>query len=464
MSKTAVAMALAVAALIAPARAQDAKGVIAEALGALGASDLASVSVSGVAAEGNFGQSRTISFGLASTSFANFTQTFDFAGSRARTTGTPKTGTPLDRSIAPGAGWPEQFEIWTTPWGFLRGAAAASPSLKRQRIEGVEYRVITWTPPHTSPSGEPYRVVGYINPESLLTRVETWVEHPIFGDMHVETRFTEYRNFGGIGAPTRIARRLVGMETFVMAIGSVRANPADLMPLLTAAAPAPRPATQAPPTAAEKLAEGVYRIAGSYVALAVEFRDHLVIVEAGGDEARGLAVLAETKRLFPGKRVRYVVNTHPHFDHAGGLPPLVADGITIIADDPSRYFLEQALRSPRTLVGDALSKSKRKATVESVIEKRVLTDGSRTLELHHVERLDHSDAMLLAYLPKERILFTADFELPEAGARASPSIEALARNVDRLQLEFDRHVAVHAGASDRALTRAGLRALAGLDQ
>jgi glyoxylase-like metal-dependent hydrolase (beta-lactamase superfamily II) len=462
--KTAAAVGLALAALIAPALAQDARGVVDEALAALGASDLTAISVSGVAAEGNFGQSRTISFGLASTSIANFTQTFDFAGARARTTGvTPERA--VDRSISPADGWAEQFEIWVTPWGFLRGAAAASPSLRRRRIDDVDYRVITWTPSQTSPAGQPYRVAGYIDPAGLLARVETWVEHPIFGDMHVETRFSEYRNFGGIGAPTRIARRLVGMETFVMAIGSVRANPADLTRLLTspAPAPAPRAAASAPPFS-ERLAEGVYRIAGSYAALAVEFRDHAVVVEAGGDEARGLAVIAETKRLFPGKRIRYVVNTHPHFDHAGGLPPFVAEGVTIIADDPSRYFLEQALRSPRTLLGDALARSKRRASVEGVVEKRVLTDGARTLELHHVERLEHSDAMLLAYLPKERILFTADFELPAEGERASPSVETLARNVERLQLDFDRHVAVHAGASDRALTRAGLLALAGLDQ
>ena len=117
------------------------------------------------------------------------------------------------------------------------------------------------------------------------------------------------------------------METFVAAISAAVANPPNLEQLMTApvpgAAPGPgRGAQAAPPApavASEKLAEGVYRITGGYVALAVEFKEYVVVLEGGQNEARGLAILAETKRLFPNKRIRYVVNTHPHFDHAGGL-------------------------------------------------------------------------------------------------------------------------------------------------
>ena len=95
---------------------------------------------------------------------------------------------------------------------------------------------------------------------------------------------------------------------------------------------------------------------------------------AGESEARGLAVMAETKRLIPNKRIKYVVNTHPHFDHASGLPPFAADGLIVLTDDNSQYFVEQALRSPRTLVGDVLAKSRKKPKVEGVIEKLVLQD------------------------------------------------------------------------------------------
>ncbi|HET9012351.1 MAG TPA: MBL fold metallo-hydrolase, partial [Gemmatimonadaceae bacterium] len=185
---------------------------------------------------------------------------------------------------------------------------------------------------------------------------------------------------------------------------------------------------------------------------------YVVVLEAGQNEARGLAVLNETRRLFPQKKVKYVVNTHAHFDHAGGLPPFVAEGITIITDDNNKYFLLPALGSPRTLVGDALAKSKKKPAIDGVEKKLVLRDAMRTLELHHVERLEHSDGMLIAYLPKERILFTADFPLPVAGQPMNPSAATLVENLNRLGLDFDRYVTVHAPAPDRPLTRADVMA------
>jgi glyoxylase-like metal-dependent hydrolase (beta-lactamase superfamily II) len=258
------------------------------------------------------------------------------------------------------------------------------------------------------------------------------------------------------------------METMVVAIREVRANPPNLAELLTGpaagrggAAPAPGAAgaTAAPTVASEKLADGVYRITGGYVAMAVEFKDHVVVLEGGQNEARGQAIIAEASRLFPSKRIKYVVNTHPHFDHAGGLPPFIAGGITLLVDDNSKFFVEAALGSPRTLVGDALGKSKKKPKVQGVIEKMVLQDETRTLELHHVKDLEHSDAMLIAYLPKERILFTADFNVPAPGQPVSPTIATLVANIERLKLDFDRHVTVHPPNPDRVLTKADLLAL-----
>jgi hypothetical protein len=69
----------------------------------------------------------------------------------------------------------------------------------------VTYQVVTWSPAQKAPSGQPYRVIGYINPQQVLDRVETWVEHPVLGDLHVETFFSDYADFGGgLLAPARI--------------------------------------------------------------------------------------------------------------------------------------------------------------------------------------------------------------------------------------------------------------------
>jgi glyoxylase-like metal-dependent hydrolase (beta-lactamase superfamily II) len=459
--------------------AQDAKAVIAEASKAMGVTGLNALTYSGTAAQGNFGQSRTISFGLASTSIKNYIRTIDFTQPASHATGStlpppvkggppPQPGT-LDQVISTATpAWPQQYQIWATPWGFLRGAAANNATVKSRTIEDVAYKVVTWSPPQKAPSGQAYKLIGYINQNNLIDRVETWVEHPIFGDMKVELFYTNYKDFHGLKAPGTTRVRQQGMETFVVSITDARANPANLAELM---APAPGgrggagggaagAASAAPPTvASEKLADGVFRITGGYVSLAVEFKDYVVVLEGGQNEARGLAVIAETKRLFPNKRIKYVVNTHPHFDHSGGLPPFVAEGITILVDDNAKFFTEASFSQPRTLVGDTLGKSKKKPKVEGVIDKMVLQDETRTLELHHVKDLEHSDAMLIAYLPKEKILFTADFNIPAPGQPVSPSIPVLVANIDRLHLDFDRYVTVHAPNPDRPLTRADLLAL-----
>jgi glyoxylase-like metal-dependent hydrolase (beta-lactamase superfamily II) len=208
------------------------------------------------------------------------------------------------------------------------------------------------------------------------------------------------------------------------------------------------------------MAEGVYRITGGYVALAVEFKDHVVVLEGGQNEARGLAVIAETKRVIPNKPIRFVVNSHAHFDHASGLAPFAAEGVTIITHANNKAFLEKALSGPRTLVGDSLAKANRKPKVESAGDKRVLRDETHTIELHHIKDLAHSDGMLVAFLPKERILFTADFNIPAQGQPPAPAIATLVQNIERLKLDFEGHVLVHAPNPDRPMTRADLMALA----
>jgi glyoxylase-like metal-dependent hydrolase (beta-lactamase superfamily II) len=465
-------------------RAQDAAATIAAAQKAMGAEALTSITYSGTAANGNFGQSKSIAGPLAMTAITSYTRAIDLGQPYSRATGPtmppavpgappPQPGM-FNQGIAPTASWTQQIEIWITPWGFLKGAAANAATTRTQRIGGKPFTVVSWSPSsHKAPSGAPYRLNGYINDQNLIERVETWIEHPVAGDLHVEVSYSDYRDFGGLKVPGKIVQRRAGMQTFEATITNASANPSNLAQLLQPPAPAgggragapgaaPAPAAAAPappPVQSEKLADGVYRITGGYVALAVEFKDHVVVLEGGQNEARGLAVIAETKKLFPAKPIRYVVNTHAHFDHASGLAPFAAEGIAIITHANNRAFLEKSLAAPRTLVGDALAKSSRKPRVESAGDKRVLKDDTRTIELHHVKGLEHSDGMLIAFLPKERVLFTGDFNVPAAGVPPAPAIRTLVENTDRLKLDFERHVLVHAPNPDRPLTRADLIAL-----
>ncbi len=439
------------------ASAQDAKAVLAQATQAMGISNLKSISVSGTASYGNFGQSRTLSFGLASTTIRDYTWTIDFEHGVARATGVAvppgaPNGVPpgpFEELITPRSPGIKQLEIWTTPWGFLKGAAMGPITMKSQKAEipgapsdDTVYRAITWVPPFKSASGRPYKIVGYIGATNMVEKVETWIDHPFMGDLEVMFSYRNYADASGVKVPVKISRQNIGMEVFVANLATAEANPPDLAAMLASSSapsssPSPAPPVSNPPVAAEKLADGVYRLTGGYDALVVGLKSESVILGGGGDQARGLALVAEAKRLFPGTPVRYAVSMHGHFDHAMVLPAFASEGITILTDDQSRYFLEQSLLLPRTLLGDVLATSKKKAKFESVMEKVVLGDAARSIELHHLKQIPHADGMLAAWLPQDKILFVSDIELPVAGGAPSPSLLALLTNVDRLGLNFE---------------------------
>jgi glyoxylase-like metal-dependent hydrolase (beta-lactamase superfamily II) len=200
----------------------------------------------------------------------------------------------------------------------------------------------------------------------------------------------------------------------------------------------------------EKLGDGVFRLTtgnGSYDSVIVEFKDYIMMLEAGQSEARALAYVAETKKMYPNKPIRYVMNTHPHSDHTGGLPVLVAEGATIITHKNNEEFFSRALSTPLTLLNDSLATKPTKVKIETVSEKKVYTDGTRRVELYHIYPAPHSNGLLVAYLPKERVLFQGDFSLPAPGQPANDHVKALVPALEKLNLDFERYINVHAPAA-----------------
>jgi glyoxylase-like metal-dependent hydrolase (beta-lactamase superfamily II) len=261
-----------------------------------------------------------------------------------------------------------------------------------------------------------------------------------------------------------------GWPFFQVDVTAATANPPDVATLVpppppgagrggpgVGAAPAggagrggPGGAAPAITVTSEKLGDGLHRLTtgpGSYDSVIVEFKDYVMMLEAGQSEARALAYIAETKKLVPNKPIRYVMNTHPHADHTGGLPAMVAEGATIVTQKNNETFFEKALNTPRTLLTDALARNPKKAKVETVLEKKAYSDGTRTVEMYHVSPVPHSNGLMIAYIPKEKILFQGDFSLPVAGQPANDHIKALVPILEKLNLDFDRYINVHASAT-----------------
>src|SRR5205823_14506967 len=130
-------------------------------------------------------------------------------------------------------------------------------------------------------------------------------------------------------------------------------------------------------------------ITGGYAVIAVDFKDGIALIECGQSEPRALAVIAEAKRLIPGKPIKYLINTHSHIDHSSGLRAFVAEGATILTHQVNKTYLEKTLSLPHTLNPDAAQKNGRKPIVEAFGDKKVLTDGTHTIELYRLENFLH---------------------------------------------------------------------------
>jgi glyoxylase-like metal-dependent hydrolase (beta-lactamase superfamily II) len=350
--------------------------------------------------------------------------------------------------------WAGSLEFYITPWGFLKGAAENNATVSHRKAEGKSYTVLTWSPAVKAPSGKSYVINGFVDDKNMVDRVETWLGENIMGDMHIVATYSGWKDFGGVMAPSKIVQTRGGWPFFEVDVTAAKANPSDIATL--APAPAGRgpggggPPPQAPLTVTtEKLGDGLYRLTtgpGSYDSVVVEYKDYIMMLEAGQSEARALAYVAEIKKLFPNKPIRYVMNTHPHSDHTGGLPVLVAEGAIIITQKNNEEFLDRALNTPRTLMTDTLAKNPKKAKFETVTEKKVYSDGTRTVEMYHIYPAPHSNGLIIAYIPKEKVIFQGDFSV-NPGEPANDHVKAIVPVLERLNLDYDRYINVHASAA-----------------
>jgi len=502
--RTVSAAALLVALSWTTAAAQDARAVVAAAAKAMGTETLNSITYSGTARNGAFGQSKSIGNPMGPvnlTQITQYTRTINFEKGEPTALVSRATG-PTQPPTVPGVpapmpgvfnqnitnqqvsnNWNQALNFWLTPWGFVKGAAASNATVRK---DGGQ-QVVSFSPAgFKSPSDQMYTVTGYINNQNLVTKVETRVEHAVAGDLLVEFEYSNYQNMNGVQVPTRIVQRQAGLPTFEANITAATPNPSNLAQLLTVPPPPARgggaggpaappagaaaqggrgaaPAGAAPQAAApavEKLGDGVFKIGGNYAALAVDMGDHILVVESGGSDARGMEVMAAAKQAIPGKPVRFVVNSHPHFDHASGLAAAVAEGATILTHRNNEQVLERLLSGPRTLAGDSLSKvAKRRTDVVLGVGDRDVRKGTngKVVELHHIPN-EHSDGMFAIYLPAEKALYTADITVVNPNPGQLGTVKSMVQALDTLKLDFNTFIPAHPPNPDRTLTRADVMA------
>jgi glyoxylase-like metal-dependent hydrolase (beta-lactamase superfamily II) len=284
----------------------------------------------------------------------------------------------------------------------------------------------------------------------MLEHVETKIDNPMLNDMAVAVSFTGYKDYGGVKFPSHIVQQQGGFPVLEVDINDVKPN----APVSIAAAGERGPEGGQPGTVgrlpSEKLADGVFLITGAGAAsVAIDFGNYILVVEGPAGDQRAEAVIAEAKQLLPNKLIRYVVNTHQHFDHSSGLRAFVAEGATIVTQQVNKPYLEKILAAPRNYNAalNAKNKGALKVSVDPVAEKKVMTGGGHTLELYHLRGNMHNAGIIIAYLPKQKMLIQADMWGPPPPNQGNPPVSTYTQNflenMDRLQLQVDRVIPIH---------------------
>ena len=383
----------------------------------------------------------------------------------------------------PNAPWNTQLEYVLLPEGFLKTALEKNGTVSSASMKGKKYTVITFMGDNKQP------VKGYIDDQGYVDRVETTIagQDPI-GDAIWYAEYSNYKDFGGVKFPTQILQRQ-GPEKnppqfFGLTVSDVKVNqPVDLAP------PAGRGggrggakggAKGGPPAggggrggaavvADDDLGGGFWLVTGGYGSVVANFKNYIVVIEGPQNEMRAEQIITEAKKLVPNKPIKYVINTHAHFDHAGGLRRFVAEGATIITSQVNKGYYEQLFQNPHTITPDKLSEMKPmpKVKVEYVGESRKMTDGEHEIDIYHLQNSMHNQGMLIVYLPKQKVLIEADeFNVPGQVATAPPSTVNqyqvnLMANIERLKLDVDRIIPVHLPNDGRKVAFSELKMAAG---
>lgn len=359
--------------------------------------------------------------------------------------------------------------------------ATANKSLRRLAdadIDGTQYRVVAFIE-----DGDEFRL--YLDPKTRLpAQVDILEDDPLEGDSSYLLRFADWRKTDNVMMPFSLRLELNGRLLQDEQIKSVRNNVSLGGDIFAVPESIRNQKTDAKPIASQwilrrvagtvsyldfgrppaiewnRLAEGVHKIQGvGHATIVIEMRDHLVVVEGPLYEERTAPVVRSIREKFPNKPIRYVIPTHHHLDHSGGIRAFMATGATIVTPFVAKDFYAQVAKAPHTRRPDSLEKTKPGVVIEAFAGgPRILTDGKQRVEVHPMPTA-HAEDLVVIYLPAEKILIEADHISPRNGqVRPAPIVKEFIAALDKLNLDVSTIVGIHGDSATLPAARKAAQA------
>jgi glyoxylase-like metal-dependent hydrolase (beta-lactamase superfamily II) len=316
-------------------------------------------------------------------------------------------------------------------------------------------------------------IVTFDPATNLPARVRTLDWDALEGDSSFDAEYSDWRDVAAAKIAYHTLYTLNGMKVADLKLSSVMVNPAlppatfNIPQAMLTAAAKPAPANTTPfqwiirrqftgfyyDSDAKytddldnlKLVDVASNVGqtqgGTHNTLFIATNTYLIAVEAPNDDGQAIQSIDMAKKRYPGKPIRYLILTHHHVDHVGGMRTYAAEGATIVMGKGDGDYFRKALSRPETLNPDA----PKKAFTPKVIEvdgKWSVNDGGREVDAYMVEN-PHAADMLIVFVPDAKLGIVTDLYVPGAPVAPTAMVAALVKGVDKWGIKPERFAGGH---------------------
>jgi len=306
------------------------------------------------------------------------------------------------------------------------------------------------------------RYIIMFDPATHLTAaVRTRDDDHIYGDSDYDMVLGDWKDVGGIKMAHSLSFRLNGTEVQRLTYKEVAANPTISADTFAVAddvkAKAKPPATADVPyqwvlrriflgrfldsdavvhptgggLKLSELAPNVQQVVGgSANNLIVALKDGLVVFDAPVSDLQSRWVIDAAKAKYPGKPIKYLVLTHHHMDHTGGMRAFVAEGATVVVPAPDKAYFEKVVHAAHTVAPDSLANHPKSAEIVEVKDEMSLKDEGGEVKLYNIPN-PHVEGMLIGHVVKDNVVWVTDIWSPGRDANRTPGVLSVAEAVKK---------------------------------
>jgi len=314
---------------------------------------------------------------------------------------------------------------------------------------GVELHVINYTQP------KGYMMSVYFDAKTYYLRgFESIRDDGVYGDISDEGVYDDYNNFNGVMLPVKrtdyfnneVARELsLKIEVDAQQDTSLFMYPKDYVEAKD------NPAYQR----IIKTNEGVFIDQDMGGILFVEFDKYIAVLDCPGNFGMSYSTIQEIRKTIPGKEIKYIIPSHTHGDHGGGVRAYYYIGSTLITTPGHKRFYESIAAIRQTISPDSLQQFPKQPKIEVFTDKKTISDGNQIIELYNAGPNAHSKELTFAYLPKQKIIWQVDiFFVPGTGNGINKAMPLTIEFAKKLKdLKIDDYKYIIDGHNSRLITR-----------